>query len=394
MNKMLLILASVFLVSICFINNYNKSRYNDTDNTCEDFNRESSEIKEICLSDKKPLLLDSQQYSNIIYFDSKNLVYTKDGNINQKLDSINQLFFYYNITTQETTFLIEIENFSFSTQDIALLYNHLYYPLTINNGQIIDCILEISFEDLSTSLHKNNGTYHNVARLETGKNDIYKYYQIDSSADETDFYIDKLNLKGPADNIIYAKYKNNSGEILVSSCIYKNKIYTFSTVLNKEPGYCIKEYTLDGQITMEYYINLDSFLKLKEVEDYDVVYRIFRVNNYFIINTLNKRVKIYKIISNKLDEIKTPTSFESLLGANIIENYGTESGLVYFQGSENTNLFYIFNTTICDIYQYKFIMNEMQIINTIRDTTGNIAITAIDSKGEYKYYLIDKHFFN
>jgi hypothetical protein len=349
----------------------------------------SEKIDNISISSGEELLLDNE-YCNIIYFDAKQLIFTKDGDINQELDTAEALFYYYDIKSGKTVYLTKIENVYSSTQDIAILENRIYYPLSINeNDVLIEYILEISLDDFECRLVKSRETDSSVTRLEATDNEVFRYYQREISNDETDFYIDNIGSLDKIENVIYTKYRDKAGNILVSTCVYKDRIFTYSIIYNEKKEYVIGEYSLEGELLNQYNIDLTEFLKIKEVNDTDVVYRIFREGNYFILNTLNNRIKIYKIIEGQgqLIDVETPPEFEELLGARVIENYGNNSNYVYFMDSTGGNIIYIFDIKKGKINKFNISGNDIQSNNILRDTEGNI-ITITQTDDSYKYFFI------
>lgn len=342
------------------------------------------------IANGREILIGEEGYCNIIYFDSEQIIFVKDGDINKELDSANALFYHYDFNSGKTSFFSELENVSFSTQDIALLNNRVYYPLSIKQKkESREYIFEISLDDLSNRLVKSSETDSIVTRLEVAKNEIYQYYQRNLSSDATDFFIDNIGALGSKKNIINMKYQNNSGKIMVSSCIYEDKIYTYSIICGEKEQSVIEEFSLEGNLLKQYKIDLEDFLKLKEVDDTDAIYRIFREGDYIILNSLNNRIKIFKISAKKLLDVETPPEFEKLLGARVIENYGDESGYTYFEDANGDNALYVFDTEDGDISKIDLISEGIQSCNLIRDESGNIIVIGRLADNNYRYFLID-----
>lgn len=349
----------------------------------------SDKTGELIIEKGKELLAEEEGYCDIIYFDSKQAIFTKTGDINKEYDTVNTLFYYYDINSGETVFLTEVKDVYSSTQDIAYLNNRVYYPLSMNGKKgTTEYILEISLNDFSSRLVKSKETKSRVTRLEATKDEIYRYYQKDLSEDETDFFIDNIGELGAKENIIYEKYKNKSGNILVSACLYEDNIYAYSINYDDTEEYMIQEYSLQGDLLQQYKMDLKEFLKIKEVDDTDVVYRIFRVGDYIILNTLNNRVKIYKVSESELIEVKTPKVFEELLGARVIENYGQQNRYVYFADSSEGNKFYFFDTEDGKIRTINIVGNDIASFNIMRDAEGNIVVVSLSPENEYRYYFI------
>ncbi|MFA9464450.1 MAG: hypothetical protein ACERKN_09175 [Velocimicrobium sp.] len=349
----------------------------------------SEKIKDLDVTNGRELLSGEEGYCNIIFFDFKQLIFVRDGDVNKELDTANALFYHYDFKSGKTGFLTEIENVSFSTQDIAILNDRVYYPLSIKTKEgLTEYILEISLDDFSNKLVKSRETDSKVTRLEATKDEIYRYYQKDLSIDETEFFIDNIGMLDMNENVIYEKYQNSSGKILVSSCVYEDKIYTYTVICGKEEQYVIEEHSLEGDLQKKYQINLTDFLKLKEVDDTDAVYRIFREGDYIILSTLNHRIKIYKISENQLLDVETLPEFEELLGARVIENYGDKNRYVYFQDCTGNNMLYVFDTKSGKISRINLIGEEIRSCNIERDVEGNIIIIAEYADNNYRYFLV------
>ncbi|MDK2809150.1 MAG: hypothetical protein PWP24_1887 [Clostridiales bacterium] len=349
----------------------------------------SEQIQNINITNGKELLFGEDKYCNIIFFDSEQLIFVKEGDVNKELDVVNSIFYHYDFTSGKTAFLTEVNNVSSSTQDIAILDNRIYDPLCISTEEgLIEYILEISLDDFSSRLVRSSETNSKVTRLEATENAIYRYYQKDLSTDKTDFFIDNIGTLDTTENIINKRYQNSSGEILVSTCLYEDKIYTYNVICGENEQYLIKEYSLEGDLLKNYPIDLTDFLKLKEVDDTDAVYRIFREGDYIILNTLNNRIKIYKISKDQLFDVETLPEFEKLLGARVIENYGNKSSYVYFQDGTGNNMLYVFDTKSGEISKINLIEKESLSCYILRDEDGNIIVIAEYADNRYRYYLI------
>lgn len=381
----LLFISTVLLLTGCNAKNDSQNVKTQDEKIAMDI----SEKEDIIITNGKELFSNEEEYCNIIYFDSKQIIFAKDGSINKELDTVNVLFYHYNLKNGNTEFLTEVENISLSTEDIAYLDNRLYYPLSVKSKEgLIEYILEISLDNFSTRLVKSRETDTIGTRLEATDSEVYRYYQKKVSENETEFFIDNIGTLDTSKRIIHEKYKKNTGSILVSSCVYNDKMYTYSIICGDDEKYVVEEYSLEGELLKQYQIDLKGFLKMKEVDDTDAVYQMYIEEDYIILNTLNNRIKIYKIVEDHLLEVATPPEFEELLGARVLDQYG-DSDYVYFLDSTKSNILYIFDTDQGKISKFNLAKSNIKVDNVVRDDEGNLIVITEHTDNKCRYFLID-----
>lgn len=391
MKKYIMIIISITLLMFGGCSNKTKNNHESQNSAGNEIEARIIKSNNINITNGTKILVDTNELCDIIYFDSDQVVYMSTESYDEKLDTTNESFYHYDIKKKEITFITKVENFKMSFNNLVSLNKCVYYPFSaFKDNKQREYIMIISLEDLTMNIVQSNVIDSMVTRLDMTNDQIFRYYQSDVSDNETDFYIDKVNLSGADKTIIQAKYKEKGGEILVSSCAYENSIFTFSTKLDIGEKYIISEFNLEGSLLHEYQVDLNEFLKLKEVDDTDAIFRIFKVGDYFVLSTINNRVKILKLDEDELKTVQTPNSFEELLGANVIEDYGEGNEYMYFQSNIKNGEFYIFDSVACEIYEFNLDVDELHNYVIKRDNSGNIIVTVQEDGNKYSYYLIGK----
>ncbi|MFJ7953980.1 hypothetical protein ACIQZG_20985 [Lysinibacillus sp. NPDC096418] len=337
-----------------------------------------------------PLKIDND--AEIVFFNNENLYYFTDETNDEKPDLAKKILHEYSFADQKSNILSSYNDVSIYSGSKVLNGNNLYLSLTQNNNNIL---AEINLKNKSSKIIKKWITNPSLAYVYTLKNNVILFGPNSLDESSIEYSIDAFNpVNGKEENVVKKEIKDQKGEILPSLDVDGDYIYAFSITANDdEHEYNIIKYDLTGKQVSIYPFDLKAFLKPSKtlVDQDDAIFKIYKEKEYFILNTLNGRVFIFKLINNKLQPVEIPDAFykENPSGFRFIEYYEGESDFAYFYNTfENNNVITVFNYLSEEITTLKF-PKENSIYNYFRNATGDLIVNKRTEQGLNKFNYYD-----
>lgn len=329
----------------------------------------------------------------ILFFEDDTIILSSENYNEKQVDCTDILLYKYDLFSKETKFITKIENFYSSSGSMELVNGELYFPFSKLEGKTIsNFIMNIDINSLDSEEVSYGKKPENAIRIESASNMILKHYQIDKGSDSTDYYVDVIK-DGKNRNIIKSNYSSGNGELLIDIFGEKDKIYIYTlNIKDSNKTYIINQYDLNGNLEDKIELELDSFLDLPEVKDKDIVYNIYKINDYIILHTLNGRNRILKQEGRNFITIDIPKKLEDFNeGASIIEDSCKKDSVIYFEGLINRGEIIIFDTNNGKFSE--ILINSENILNIIRDSNGNLIVTTNEGDRAEKFYYINRSVF-
>ena len=135
----------------------------------------------------------------------------------------------------------------------------------------------------------------------------------------------------------------NTGNFISNIYVADNNIYVFRTeiYLDGSETTFIDRYNLNGRLINSRLIHTEKFLYMDEVSDIDTVIAIYKVRNYFILETLHSRTAIFREAGNDFVEVKIPETLQLIGSARPLTNWSDDTKYMYFWNFMNHNLIHI-----------------------------------------------------
>ncbi|MCL2400139.1 MAG: hypothetical protein FWC91_10435 [Defluviitaleaceae bacterium] len=123
-----------------------------------------------------------------------------------------------------------------------------------------------------------------------------------------------------------------TGDRVFDIFVENSRIYMFRrTIDSRGDRHYIDVYDFYGNKIISYPLDLLRFIFLPSIGDRDSELDFFKFHNYFIFNTLNRRVAIFKLVDNELVRVELPRKFQELGFTLFNDNLLSDnSGLMYF----------------------------------------------------------------
>lgn len=339
-------------------------------------------------------IIDVDSSVQIIYMDNDCIYYSIDKETDIQKDARDKSFYVYDIKKERSIFITEVKNIVFQFGNAIVKGNKIYYPITKSDNTsstlLSDFAIVINKEDYSHRFIDFGDTFTPDMSLHTTDNAIYRFHQKDIGQNATTFYLNKFNEYGKVEEIFSTEYKDNAGSILASVCSDNNYIYTYSLLLESgEENPVIEMRNQNGNIINTFIPEWSSFLFLEEINDNDIMYKMYKNNNILVFQTLNSRICMYQIQGENLIGLRIPKELEEFVyGARYITDYNESSNFIFMHRTLKTEEFYIFYVDKLFFQRVTF-TNFKGVVKTMaRDNLGNfVVITATDNDEVTLYYL-------
>ena len=355
-----------------------------------------AQVKKLSLQNSKELFFENfSKSTNVLFMEGSKILYSSEL---KSYGDISDLGFYmYDMFTDESVLITQITGWYISSENIANIGNYVYYPFSKyeDDGSLWDYILKVSIDTLEYEEIKFSETDTPLIFLTSSRDAIFRTYLTSIFTDEgekTEYCIDNITDGSPSEHVIkteYTRLKNGGGygEIMPFSCVRNDYIYTYSIKSEGTADTCfISQYTLDGRKLNSYPLDIEaSFLYMEEVNDYDIVFGIDSIRDYFLLGSLNNRICILKLNNNRLEMVDVP---EELLGVatggRLMDHSRSERESVYiidYVASHDTftERLCVFNTGD-QTFQFFDIDIDEQLSIIQQDSKGNLIVSL--EKGE------------
>lgn len=377
MKKISLLIILIFI--LCLISSCNS-------------NRENIILKE---RDLKVISSKMESKSNIVFLNNEKLYYFTDIVNKETPDLANETLYEYNFNDKNTKKINTFTNIAVSSGSKALYNNSVYIPLATN---IENTLYKIDTKSRSLEVIKKWITFPPLAYVYTVDDNLILFGPKTSDGITIEYYINKIDLNSNNEkNIITKKMKNKKGETISCIDVDKEFIYAFSiSATGDKEIYNIIQYDLNGKQSNVYPFDLKAFLDPTATltgED-DAISKLYKEKDYFILNTLNGRVFIFKMVNNKLIPIKIPEKFykNNPSGFHFIEYYDGKSEVAYFTNlSEENNIITIFNYSTEKFTTLELPNDIENQYNFDRNARGDLIVKKVNKKdiSKVEYYYIN-----
>lgn len=270
--------------------------------------------------------------SEIIYFNKDKIYYSKDIVNDQTPDLADKILFEYAIKRRQINKVHTLSNISMSSGSKAIHSNNLYIPFSTNKENIL---LKVNMDNHNAEIIKEWNTFPPLSYVYNLDNYLFLFGP-KSNGGQIEYYIDKIDLNNNKEvNIVTKNMNNKKGQLIASIDAEDKYLYAFSiNATGDKDLYRIVQYDMNGRECNSYPFDLAAFLSGKKTlyhED-DAISKIYKEKDYFILNTLNGRVFIFKILKDKLEPIKMPEKFykDNPAGYHFLEYYDNKSNFAYF----------------------------------------------------------------
>lgn len=328
--------------------------------------------------------------SEIVFFDNQKLFYFTFESDSKTPDLANQTLYEYDIKENKTIKINTFSNIAISSDSKALHQNNFYMHLATNEQ---NHLVKVDTNTHSSEIIKKWSTFPTFAYVYTLDNNLILFGP-NSIGSATEYYINKINLTDNSEvNIVAKKIENQKGELIASLDVDEKFIYAFSIASNGvNETYSIIKYDINGKQLSVYPFDLESFISMKTLlnED-DAIIRIYKEKNYFILNTINGRVFIFKISNDKLEPIKIPEKFfiNNPAGYHFLEYYDGDSNYAYFINTfEQNNIIEVFNCETETFTTIKLTEDNNNINKYYRNAKGDLIIKKSNKQDIYKIQYI------
>lgn len=342
---------------------------------------------------KIPLEIDSN--AEISFFTNGKLYYFNDEFNKEKPELANKILSEYSIMDKKSKILSSFPDISDYSGSITLNKNKLYLPLYQNNTNVL---FEINLQNNHTRIMKKWNAFPPFAFIYNLKNNLILFGPNSLNNTTLEYYINTINLVDNKEvNIVKKEIKNHVGELISCLDVDGNNIYAFSiTATKNDQKYSIIKYDITGKQINIYPFDLQMFLNpAKTLADQDdAIFSIYKEKNYFIFNTLNGRVFIFKLINDKLEPVTVPDKFykKNPSGFRFIEYFDGKSDFAYFYNTfNNNNVVTVFNYLTEEFTSLKF-PKDNSVYNYFRNAHGDLVVkksSKDQNLSRFYYYTID-----
>ena len=127
----------------------------------------------------------------------------------------------------------------------------------------------------------------------------------------------KVNLSNNHNEVIIEKVfspHSNTGDIIANIFVYNESIFMYRMNISEtgNTSHFVDEYDFGGNLINSFDLDIDEFLFMEQVNDHDTITMIYRVDNFFILQTLHNRISIFGISGNYWTEIGIPDSLQKV----------------------------------------------------------------------------------
>jgi len=342
--------------------------------------------KELTLD--KPLNIDDN--SEISFFNNEKLYFFTSETVKKDTESANMNFYEYIFDQEKSNIINSFTDITFHTGSKTIIDDKLYFPLTQNNQNIL---LEIRMENKKTKTIKKWTSYPPFSYVFNTNNHIVLFGPNTPDNSKIEYSIDTLNLENNQENNIVKKIiKDGEGELISSIDVDGEYIFAFSTTIkNNKHEYSVIKYDLTGKEIIKYPFDLQSFFKTDKtlINKDDTIFSMYKEGNYFILNTLNGRIFIFKLIDNQLQAVKIPENYyeENPSGFHFMEYTDEESDFAYFYNSfEKNNEVTVFNYLTEEFTTIGFPKEETSLYEFFRNAKGDLIVKRTNNSSANDFF--------
>jgi len=374
-------LAFIFFVCSCGYNNSDPTQEHETPIpdliTPENHNEVSSRV----IPTDQLSIVDIPSASNVRFFDKDNIIYSLAPEGSEQMYN---LLYKYDINTGETKQLAKVSFPSMSTGSVVVHENNLY---VIGASQDYEC--EVLKIDMETCAYQVISQSHSFYSYITQLGDNIILFTVTEENDATIYRIDSINLLDlKSRNIVEKKYENDTGYCITCIDTDSTYIYAYEVMIGKyDTSDQIVTYTNEGQVIAEYLLDLSEFISIENNLSTDSVFTLKKINNYFILNTINGRVCIMMLDGDNVYPKQIPDNLykEIPSGYHLLKN-GFTGNNVYIASNGNDPKIYIFNAGSGEFVGLSFLEDFWYICTKSYDDQILIRQESID--GINKFYIL------
>ena len=338
--------------------------------------------------------LNIDKNAEIALFNNENLFYFTSETNEETPDLTTMILYEYNFVDQKSKELSSYEDVSIYSGSKVLQGEKLYLPLTHNTDNIL---AEVNLENNSSKIIKQWETNPPLAFV-YGLNQNIILFGPNTLEDSTfEYAIDTFNPDNNKEtNLVNTEVKDQQGELIPTIDVEGDYIYALSiTVQQNEHQYQIIKYDKNGKQISMYPFDLKAYFNPSAtlVDQDDAIYRLYKEQDYFILNTLNGRVFIFKLVNNNLQPVPIPKEFykENPSGFRFIEYYDGESDFGYFYNTfDHKNVITVFNYLTEEITTFDFPEDKSNYFY-FRNAKGDLIVHKSNDEGlsEFNYYNVE-----
>jgi len=191
----------------------------------------------------------------------------------------------------------------------------------------------------------------------------------------------------------------NTGNFISNIYVADNNIYVFRTevYLDGSETTFIDRYNFNGRLINSRLIHMEDFLYMNEVSDIDTVIAIYKVRNYFILETLHSRTAIFREAGNDFVEVKIPETLQLIGSVRPLTNWSADTKYMYFWNFMNHSLYvldmdnraFYSITVFVDIEDILF-THQVPIVNQVFRSPRGDLMFKVDSDIRYAELLGDR----
>jgi len=168
------------------------------------------------------------------------------------------------------------------------------------------------------------------------------------------YKISKLDLTNNAESLLINEsfsMVTNSGYVISNMYVQNGSIFLYrvKTSNGGVRDFFIDEYDLFGNLVNTYVLDILEFLHMYEVMEEDSVIRLYKYDDYFVLQTIHNRIGIFRLEGERIIEIDIPDSLQRLGAATIVSSSESGSDSIYFWDNIYDVLY------IYDLYSKTFI---------------------------------------
>ena len=326
--------------------------------------------------------------ANIIFFDKNYVVYTLNDEQTDTGTQTMQLYVYL-LETATDRYVTDIV-FPDTHLSVALIYNNCLYVVgSIQGGPNGIHQIDLSTLELRTIMQlDNNAGFVSVYQVE---NSIILFYISPSSEKNMAYQIYSIDLATLDYSVILKEYVNGEGTCISCICVDEQYIYSYEiTVRNGTPEYQIVVYTVDGVVAQKYPLDLSGFITVQNKMSNDSVNTMCKKRDYLVLNTINGRVKVFKIDEKSMYSMQIPQN----LYAEIPSGYRLydsvcEGHNVFIASNAHQPQIYLFDTEIGEFTGISVIAQSEEYFQFISSYEGTAIIKTGAVSGSSSFYLLD-----
>lgn len=319
---------------------------------------ETVDLDESAVSLKKMI---EDDIDSVKYFDREKIIYFKDKQSELSVDLADMQVYLYDRKTGESKYLLEVPNVNNSKEDICFCKNKVYFTFgQVSTDQHYNSLLEVDVEQAAAQLIPIEGSNVPLVDIAVTDEDVFILKKNVLNGNQTDSIIDRLDGQKFTE-IAKTSYitgdseeDENEGELFLDIKGEGELLYAYKEgVTFKGFFLCM---TREGEVKEKYELDLKEYLKLDmeefdglqedgEEEEIDYSWEIGIRGDYFMIETLNCRILMFKKENDKFIPIDVPEKLNDKKlkeTANPIKDF--ENGRYLFFHAYEEQSMYIFDT--------------------------------------------------